>query len=221
MDVVQDLITGIRRPRIQLATLSGRSPSRRPVPGERLGSRPDRLLGLRQAEQANKGLIRVPLSGSCRAKERGVLINQTGPRGRPEPREALRDRRGFRDRLGPLAHPARPERPGAARQVRAARPSRRPDWSYGCHRPDWPYWCTGATGPTGPSGPSGPSGAPGAPGVSGYTTATPSTSTDQWTAATLKPPPAQPARRCSVAASQSTYPIPAIRTGVRHIELSV
>jgi hypothetical protein len=34
-----------------------------------------------QLKKPNKGLIRVPLSGSCRSSERGILINQTGPQG--------------------------------------------------------------------------------------------------------------------------------------------
>lgn len=34
-----------------------------------------------QLKKPNKGLLRVPLSGSCGGKERGILINQTGPQG--------------------------------------------------------------------------------------------------------------------------------------------
>jgi hypothetical protein len=34
-----------------------------------------------QLKKPNKGLLRVPLSGSCRGQERGILINQTGPQG--------------------------------------------------------------------------------------------------------------------------------------------
>jgi hypothetical protein len=32
-------------------------------------------------KKPNKGVIRLPLSGSCRSSERGILINQTGPQG--------------------------------------------------------------------------------------------------------------------------------------------
>jgi hypothetical protein len=34
-------------------------------------------------KKPDKGVLRVPLSGSCRASERGILINQTGPQGTP------------------------------------------------------------------------------------------------------------------------------------------
>lgn len=34
-----------------------------------------------QLKKPNRGLLRVPLSGSCGGKERGILINETGPQG--------------------------------------------------------------------------------------------------------------------------------------------
>ena len=84
MDVVQDLITGIRRPRIQLATLFGLAAL---LGALSLGSgsalAQTGFLACVKLNKPNKGVIRVPLSGSCRAKERGILINQTGPPGPP------------------------------------------------------------------------------------------------------------------------------------------
>ena len=181
MDVVQDLITGIRRPRIQLATLFGLAAL---LGALSLGSgsalAQTGFLACVKLNKPNKGLIRVPLSGSCRAKERGVLINQTGPAGPPGTPGGPQGPQGIQGPTGPPGTPGTgPSGPsGPTGPSGPAGPSG-PTGLTGATGPTGPTGVTGATGPTGPSGPSGPSGAPGAPGVSGYTTATPSTSTDQ------------------------------------------
>ncbi len=149
MEVVQDLITGIKRPRIQLATLFGLAAL---LAALSLGSgsalAQTGFLACVKLNKPNKGLIRVPLSGSCRAKERGVLINQTGPPGPPGTPGGPQGPQGIQGPTGPPgtpgtgpSGPSGPTRPGRSKRpelVRRVPRPERPDWCDGCHRPDRP-----------------------------------------------------------------------------------
>ena len=54
-----------------------------------------------QLKKPNKGLVRVPLSGSCGGKERGILINQTGPQGPPGTPGGPQGPQGIQGPIGP------------------------------------------------------------------------------------------------------------------------
>lgn len=149
MEVVQALITGIKRRRIQVATFGGLAALLAAL-SLWTGSAPAQtgFLACVKLNKPNKGLIRVALSGSCRVKERGILINQTGPQGPPGTPGGPQGPEGPQGIQGPIGPPGPPGTPGTP-------------------------------GTNGTNGTNGAPGAPGAPGVSGYTTATPITSGPQ------------------------------------------
>lgn len=62
-----------------------------------------------QLKKPDKGLLRVPLSGSCRGKERGILINQAGPQGPPGTPGGPQGPPGIQ---GPMGNPGTPGTPG-------------------------------------------------------------------------------------------------------------
>src|SRR3954471_20525383 len=67
-----------------------------------------------QLKKPNKGLLRVPLTGSCRGKERGILINQTGPQGPPGTPGGPQGPQGIQ---GPMGNPGTPGTPGISSYV--------------------------------------------------------------------------------------------------------
>jgi hypothetical protein len=56
-----------------------------------------------KSKSPGKGLLRVPSKGSCRGNERGIFLNQTGPRG-PQ---------GIQGPIGPQGTPGTPGSPGS------------------------------------------------------------------------------------------------------------
>ena len=61
-------------------------------------------------KKPGKGLLRVSNSGTCRNNERGILVNQTGPRG---PAGTPGGPQGPQGIQGPMGLPGTPGAPGA------------------------------------------------------------------------------------------------------------
>jgi Collagen triple helix repeat (20 copies) len=67
-----------------------------------------------KTKKPGKGLLRLSSTGTCRGNERGILVNQTGPRGPAGTPGGPQGPPGIQGPVGPPGTPGAPGAPGAA-----------------------------------------------------------------------------------------------------------